>query len=355
VKHDYTLPVSEPLVSVVVTCFNYAEFLADAVRSVHAQTYQRFECIIVDDCSTDETPAVVMAVLDELKDARFRSLRLPRNVGQLSTQIEGFRESSGEFVVFLDADDLLLPCFIERHVFVHHNLETAVGFTSSNQRTIAQDGQVLSKHQTDLASRVYLSRGLDLQVKDERGSERSANGILFPFWHDKYDPPMWVWGAQSALMFRRALLAMILPDTPLLAQDFRTCSDFYIVQIGQLIGGSFVFRETLGCHRRHGGNNFCRNGLIAARMQTGDMRLHPSLAAFRTLVLQLMTGRREEWLSVLGQARYDDLRNHVSSLPDNVLGRQPPHHRRMLRRALVRVLGEPTYVRLRLSIGRLVG
>jgi hypothetical protein len=155
-------------------------------------------------------------------------------------------------------------------------------------------------------------------------------------------------------MFRRALLAMILPDTASQARDFRTCSDFYVVRIGQLIGGSFVFREALGCHRRHGWNNFCRNRLIAARMQTGDMRFHPSLATFRTLVLQLMSGRREEWLSVLGQARYDDLRNHVRSLPDNVLGRQPPRHRRILRRALVRLLGEPTYVRLRLSIGRLV-
>src|SRR5262249_49716238 len=86
VKHDATLPVSDPLVSVIVTCFNYAEFVADAVQSVHAQTHQRFECIVVDDCSSDETPAVVTAVLDELKDARFRSVRLPRNVGQLGAR-----------------------------------------------------------------------------------------------------------------------------------------------------------------------------------------------------------------------------------------------------------------------------
>jgi hypothetical protein len=165
---------------------------------------------------------------------------------------------------------------------------------------------------------------------------------------------MWVWGAQSALMFRRALLAMILPDTPSQAQAFRAGADFYIVRIGQLIGGSFVFREALGCHRRHGGNNFCRNGLIAARAQAGDMRLHPTLGTFRTLVLQPMTERSEEWVSVLGQARYDYLSNHVRSLPDDVLGRQPPRHRRILRSALIRVFGEPTYRRLRLSLGRFV-
>ncbi len=352
---EVALPVSEPLVSIVITCYNYAEFISDCLRSVHTQTYQRFECIIVDDCSTDDTPAVVAATLAELEDARLRYRRLPRNVGQLGAQIEGFRESAGEFVVFLDADDLLFPRFIERHLFVHHNIETAVAFTSSNQWTISRDGQVLSKHHTDLVSRVYLPQGIDLQVKDEAGRQPLVRGILFPFWHDKYDPPTWVWGTQSTLMFRRPLLTMILPDAPSRAQDFRACSDFYIVRLGQLIGGSFVFREALGCHRRHGANTFCRNGLIAARMQTGDMRVHPSLAAFRTLALRLMEERREDWVSVLGQARYDDLRNHVRSLPDDVLGRKPPRHRRVMRSILVRLLGEPAYLRLRLSVGKLVG
>lgn len=354
-QEHVTLPVSDPLVSVIVTCYNYAEFIAESVRSVHAQTYERFECIVVDDCSTDETPAVVAAVLAELKDTRLRYLRLPRNVGQLGAQSEGFRESSGKFVVFLDADDLLFPRFIERHLFVHHNIETAVAFTSSNQWTISRDGQVLSKHHTDLASRVYLAHGIDLQVKDAHGRQPLVRGILFPFWHDKYDPPTWVWGTQSTLMYRRALLTLILPDAPSQAQGFRTCSDSYIVRLGQLIGGSFVFREALGCHRRHGANNFCRNGLIAARMQTGDMRVHPSLAAFRTLVSILLVERKEDWLSVLGEARYDDLRTHVRSLRDDVLDAKPPLHRRMVRSTLVRLLGEPTYLRLRLSLGKLVG
>jgi glycosyltransferase involved in cell wall biosynthesis len=349
-----TLSVSEPLVSVIVTSYNYGEFIADCLRSVHAQTYERFECIVVDDCSTDDTPAVVTALLDELKDARLRYLRLPRNVGQLGAQVEGFRESKGEFIVFLDADDLLFPRFVERHLFVHHNIETAVAFTSSNQWTISRDGQVLAKHHTDIVSRVYLTLGIDLEVKDADSSVPPVRGILFPFWHDKNDPPMWVWGTQSTMMFRRALVEMLLPSSSQEAGAFRTCSDFYIVRFGQLIGGSFVFREALGCYRRHGANNFSRNGLIAARMQTGDMRRHPKLAAYRALVLDVLSERKEMWLAVLGEARYAELVAHASALPDEAGERRSPL-RRLVRKALVRVLGEPGYVRLRLSLGKLIG
>ena len=349
-----TLSVSEPLVSVIVTSYDYGGFIADCLRSVHAQSYERFECVVVDDCSTDDTPAVVTALLDELKDARLRYLRLPRNVGQLGAQVEGFRESKGEFIVFLDADDLLFPRFIERHLFVHHNIETAVAFTSSNQWTISRDGQVLSKHHTDLMSRVYLTQGIDLEVKDADSLDPPVRGVLFPFWQYKSEPPVWIWGTQSTMMFRRPLMAMLLPSSSQEAGAFRTCSDFYIVRFGQLIGGSFVFREALGCYRRHGANNFARNGLIAARMQAGDIRRHPELAAYRVLVLDTLSKRKETWLALLGEARYAEVVAYVRTLPD-ALGEPRSPLRRLVRKALVRVLGEPGYVRLRLSLGKLIG
>src|SRR5215471_13316074 len=173
--------VTDPLVSVIVTTHNYGDFVADCLRSVRAQTYERFECIVVDDCSSDHTPAVVGTLLGEWQDSRFRYVRLPQNVGQLGAQVEGFRESAGEFVVFLDADDLLFPRFVERHLFVHHNIETAVGFTSSNQWTISGDGQILSKHHSDLVSRVYLAEGVDLDVSGTDPRQGSVRGVLFPF------------------------------------------------------------------------------------------------------------------------------------------------------------------------------
>ena len=213
---------------------------------------------------------------------------------------------------------------------------------------------MLSKSHTDLASRLYLSQGLDIWVQDSDGGCASVPGILFPFWHDKDDPPAWVWGTQSTMMFRRALLALILPASPGDGETFRICADFYLVQFGQLIGGSFVFREALGCYRRHGGNNFSRNGIIAARMQTGDMRSHPSVAGYKQLALQVLAERKDDFLSVLGTTRYYDLAAHVGSLSNYRVGPKPLH-RRFVRGALARLIGEDAYVRLRLSLGRLIG
>lgn len=343
-----------PLVSVIVTAHNYAEFVGDSLRSVRAQAYERFECIVVDDCSTDNTPGVVGALLREWQDPRFRSIRLNDNLGQLGAQLRGFRESTGQFVVFLDADDLLFPSFIERHLFVHHNIETPVAFTSSNQWTISRDGQVLAKTHTDLVSRIYNSQGTDVVVKDSAGRVKPARGVLFPFWHDKNDPSVWVWATQSTMMFRRALLTLIMPASPGHTDAFRICADFYLVRFGQLIGGSYVFREAHGCYRRHGENNFSKNGIIAARMQTGDMRNHPSATAYRRLALHVLAERQGAFLSVLGTERYYELVGFFKSPRSDVMAARPLH-RRAVRGMLVRLLGEPTYVRLRLSLGKLIG
>ncbi len=124
----------------------------------------------------------------------------------------------------------------------------------------------------------------------------------------------WVWGTQSTMMFRRTLLGLILPQTSAGLDAFRTCADFYLVRLGQLIGGSFVFREALGCYRRHGGNNFTTNGIIAARMQTGDMRAHPTTEALKTLTLQVLSERKDDFVSALGGERFDEVTRFIRGL-----------------------------------------
>lgn len=91
-----------PLVSVIIPYFNQAHFLRSAIESVLQQTYRHFELVVVDDGSTDK-PSEVAASYPGIKLIR------QSNQGVSAARNTGFRESVGEFVVFLDADDLLLP------------------------------------------------------------------------------------------------------------------------------------------------------------------------------------------------------------------------------------------------------
>jgi glycosyltransferase involved in cell wall biosynthesis len=94
--------MTRPSVSVVIPCFNQGLFLRDALDSVFHQTLQPTEVLVVDDGSTDATSVIAGAC------PGVRCVRQP-NLGLARARNRGLRETSGEFLVFLDADDRLLP------------------------------------------------------------------------------------------------------------------------------------------------------------------------------------------------------------------------------------------------------
>ena len=132
-----------PKVSVVITNFNYGRFVGAAIESVAAQSYDELECLIVDDCSTDESDTVIADRLRSLNRARFRYIRLSENLGQLAAMKVGLAASSGLFVTFLDSDDLLLPDFIEQHVSAHLNSSFSASISASDTFQISEDGRLL--------------------------------------------------------------------------------------------------------------------------------------------------------------------------------------------------------------------
>ncbi len=96
------------LASVVMPCHNAAEFVAEAMESALAQTYQPLELVVVDDASTDASWAVIEEVAAR-HPGRVTALRLERNRGGCHARNLGAATARGEFLIFLDADDALSP------------------------------------------------------------------------------------------------------------------------------------------------------------------------------------------------------------------------------------------------------
>ena len=94
-----------PLVSVVMAVHNAAAYVHDAMDSILAQSMSDFELIVVDDASTDATPAIVAAIAD----SRIVVLRNDRNIGQTRSLVRGLESAKGQYIARHDADDISLP------------------------------------------------------------------------------------------------------------------------------------------------------------------------------------------------------------------------------------------------------
>jgi glycosyltransferase involved in cell wall biosynthesis len=112
----HPLGAGEATVSVVIPCFNYGRFLSDAVLSALNQDAVRVEIIIVDDASTDDSAACARKLQWEHSNIRF--IGHEHNEGAVSTFNDGARRASGEYLVRLDADDVLTPGSLARSVAV---------------------------------------------------------------------------------------------------------------------------------------------------------------------------------------------------------------------------------------------
>jgi len=102
-----------PLVSVIVTCYNQAHCIESTLRSVIAQTYQNWECIIIDDGSTDSSGKVIESLIQS--DNRFNYVKQV-NAGVSSARNAGFALVKGEYINFLDGDDTIASTKIEKQI-----------------------------------------------------------------------------------------------------------------------------------------------------------------------------------------------------------------------------------------------
>lgn len=108
--------VTPPKVSIAMPVYNSELFLADAIESHLAQTFENFELIICDNASDDDTPAIAERYCS--KDSRVRYRRNDSNVGANQNFNIGFRESTGEYLRWAAGDDTVEPTYLERTVEV---------------------------------------------------------------------------------------------------------------------------------------------------------------------------------------------------------------------------------------------
>lgn len=108
------MSTDNPLVTIYMPTHNRSELLSRAIDSVRAQTYSNFELIIVDDCSTDDTEAVVRSYQD--KDTRIKYIKNSKNLGACASRNKAIRAAQGEFITGLDDDDYFLPNRISEFV-----------------------------------------------------------------------------------------------------------------------------------------------------------------------------------------------------------------------------------------------
>lgn len=212
------------LVSIIINNYNYGRFLSQAIDSALRQTYSPIEIIVVDDGSTDNSRAIIAAYNDRVIPL------LKENRGQASAFNAGFACSQGEVIIFLDADDVLLP-------------------------TIAERVAAVFKTNPEVAKVQYR-----LEVIEASGA---PTGLVRPPWQRPMPngdlrqqvltfPDDVTWQPTSGNAFAARILRHIFP----MPEDvYRICADYYLSNLSPLLGIVVSLEEVGAYYRVHGTNN----------------------------------------------------------------------------------------------------
>ncbi|MBU2527233.1 MAG: glycosyltransferase [Bacteroidetes bacterium] len=160
------MPNTEPLVSIIIPTYNRAHLIGETLDSVLAQTYLHWECIIVDDGSTDNTDAVVQTYV--AKDTRFQyHHRPPEHLpGGNGARNFGFKMSRGEYVIFLDSDDLLIKETILNRIgnINFYKCDFLVNLTGSFRKNIGDSEIIWNKLFNKHSYEEHLLRFINIDI-----------------------------------------------------------------------------------------------------------------------------------------------------------------------------------------------
>ena len=145
-----------PKVSIITPAYNAASFLEETVKCVQEQTFSDWEMIIVDDCSKDNTYALARRLSEE--DNRIKILQNDKNSGVAATRNKALDAAIGEYIAFLDSDDLWLPQKLEKQVDFMDTGQYVLTYTNYqkfNSETGERGQKVIRAPATMTAKRIY--------------------------------------------------------------------------------------------------------------------------------------------------------------------------------------------------------
>ncbi len=224
--------IYQPLVSIIITNFNYADFLGEAIDSAINQTYSNTEVIVVDDGSTDDSKQIISSYGDRLISV------FKENGGQASAFNAGFAASKGEIICLLDSDDVFVT-------------EKALEITKIFRENSAIEWCFHSLSLVEKSSGLFLADSYGGSSRKCDFRQQMKNGKL------SFLAP-----ATSGLCFKRSLLEQILPVDEVLKCD----ADRYIVLITPALAKGFYLDKKLSIQGVHQNNiNTSKEGEIFDR------------------------------------------------------------------------------------------
>ena len=276
--------MASPKVSFVIINYNYGQYVAQAISSVLSQDYCEFECVVVDNNSTDSSRDVIRQF--ENADDRLRIEYLDRKLKQMGGYLHVIDRLTGELVNIVDADDFLFANFAAFHVQLHLDCGDRVAVTSGGVCEVDGTGALLTPSYAfflhSKAGAAVCPGDADavppLLSQPDRELLWRQSTLIAPHEHG------WHWSPGTANMYK---LSFLKRTRPVLNVVNSTSTDNYFMPFLSALGGSACIDIPLSAYRIHGRNRYSDDpaspGLRSSSRQSAIRTATDRKAMVRTL------------------------------------------------------------------------
>lgn len=236
-----------PLVTFVVTSYNYENFVLKTLDSIKNQSYKNFEIIVVDDKSQDNSVEIIKKYINENPELNIKLIEHDKNYGQLKAIQTGLKVANGQFISFIDSDDEIVKDYTAAHLKIH--LGTNVAFTSAQIIEIDENDTIYTTHSPSSPQNNEANEILELNDILNIDIEKLNYKIL-----DTKSAPFggWFWSPTTSAMFRKSAIEILLKFEEF--YKWKICPDKFLFNLANLIGGSAIIYAPLVAYRRHKNN-----------------------------------------------------------------------------------------------------